>query len=81
VKLLFNFFVNGYPSLLLEGDESCRHVIVGHGSSTTHKDVRDIDLIGWYIQGCGTLATYMLEDDIFMANNFLKYLFFNLFLE
>jgi hypothetical protein len=38
-------------------DESCRHAIMGHGSSTTHKDACDIDLAGWCIQGCGTLVT------------------------
>jgi hypothetical protein len=42
---------------LHEGDESNRQAIVGHGSSTTHKDVHDINLVGWCIQGCGTLAT------------------------
>jgi len=31
---------------------------VGHGSSTTHKYVCDIDLAGWCIQGCGSLTTW-----------------------
>ncbi len=30
---------------------------MGHGSSTTHKDVCDIELVGLCIQGCGTLTT------------------------
>jgi hypothetical protein len=30
---------------------------VGHGLSTTHKDVCDIDLARWFIQGCGSLTT------------------------
>jgi hypothetical protein len=29
---------------LPKGDESCRQAIVHHGSSTTHKDVHNIDL-------------------------------------
>jgi hypothetical protein len=31
--------------------------IVGHGPSTTHKDVCDINLVGWCIQGRGALTT------------------------
>jgi len=32
-------------------------LFMGCGSSTTHKDVCDIDLARWCIQGCDTLAT------------------------
>jgi hypothetical protein len=42
---------------LHEGDELGRHAIVGHGSSTTHRDVCDINLVGWCIQGCGMSIT------------------------
>jgi hypothetical protein len=31
---------------------------MGHGSPTTHKDVCDIDLACWCIQGCGSSTTW-----------------------
>jgi hypothetical protein len=64
---------------LPEGDGSCQQAIMGHGSSTTHKNVRDMDLARWCIQGCGTSVMHV--DDILMANNFLAYIFLNLFQE
>jgi len=46
-------------SFVLQGDGSCQHVVEGHGSSTTHKNVHDINLATWCIQRCGTSITCM----------------------
>jgi hypothetical protein len=35
----------------------CGPWIIHHPHLTTHKDVCDIDLVRWCIQGCGTLVT------------------------
>ncbi len=53
---------------------------MGHGSFTAHKDVCDIDLVGWCIQGCGSSVTCLEVWHLGVCNVMLESQAINYFL-